>query len=336
MRVGRSIASGAASTLLLASLALAQAPPSAPAPCPPEWRGLLGTYGSGDGVLLVLERNGTLEAMVRGGRFYALEALGPDRFRFPNAGRLAYRPVVFDRDASGKAVSLKLAEAILPRDSVSEGVVPRVKRARPLEDLIREARAASPPAEPPSLLPSDLVNVTGLDPSIQVDLRYAGDENVLGEKVLETSRALLQRPAAEALVRVHRALAPLGYGLVVRDAYHPWWVTKLVWEATPLEVRRFLADPADGSGYNRGTTVDVGLFRLADRRVVDVPSVYGEMSVRAYTDFPGGTSEQRWYRDLLLEVMEKDEFWSLRSQWWRYDFTEGRRYPILNIVPDEG
>ena len=339
--VGRRVAGVVLAQAALASLALAQAPVTspvtevAPAPCPPEWLGLLGMYGAGDNILMILERDGALEGMVKGGRFYALEKVGPDKFRFPNAGRLASQNVAFNRDASGKAISLKLDAALLPRDLASAGVAPRVKPARPVKDLIREAQAASPPTEPKAPLPSDLVEVAALDPSIRVDLRYAGDENVVGEKLLETSRAFLQRPAAEALVRVHRALAKAGYGLVVRDAYHPWWVTKLVWEATPPEVRRFLGDPADGSGYNRGTTVDVGLYRLADRLVVDMPSLYGEMSLRAYADFAGGTSEQRWQRDLLLQAMETDDFFSLRSQWWRYDFPEGRRYPILNVAPDE-
>jgi D-alanyl-D-alanine dipeptidase len=136
-------------------------------------------------------------------------------------------------------------------------------------------------------------------------------------------------------VQAHRSLARQGYGLVVRDAFHPWWVTRLVWEATPPEVRRFLGDPPDGSGYNRGTTVDVGLYRLADKRVVDLPSRYGEMSLRSYLDFPGGTSEQRWYRDLLQEAMETAGLTSLATQWWRYDLPEGRKYPILNSIPGE-
>jgi D-alanyl-D-alanine dipeptidase len=307
----------------------------APSSCPPGWLGLLGIYGAGDNLLLILERDGALEGMLKGGRFYVLEGLGPDKFRFPNVGRLASRNVVFTRDASGKALSLKLDAALLPRDPTFDGVVPRFRPTRPVKDLIREARAASPPTEPPAPLSSDLVDVAALDPSVRVDLRYAGDENPVGEELLKASRAFLQRPAAEALVRVHRALARQGYGLVVRDAYHPWWVTRLIWEAAPPEVRRFLGDPPDGSGYNRGTTVDVGLYRLADRRIVEMPSLYGEMSGRAYTDFAGGTSEQRWQRDLLLRAMETDDFSSLRSQWWRYDFPDGRKYPILNVVPDE-
>ena len=113
---------------------------------------------------MILERDGTLEGMVRGGRFCTLEVVGPDKFRFPNAGRLASRNVIFTRDASGKAISLKLDEALLPRDPSSDGAVPRVKPARPVKDLVREARAASPPAEPPAPLPSDFVEVTTLDP----------------------------------------------------------------------------------------------------------------------------------------------------------------------------
>lgn len=345
--VGTAVACLALAQVALVSFARGQTPAAplgsesvtagtpVPPPCPPGWLGLLGVYGAGENLLMILERDGTLEGMVRGGRFYTLEVLGPDKFRFPNAGRLASRNVVFTRDAAGKATSLKLDEALLPRDPASDGVVLRVRPTRPVKDLIREARAAAPPADPPAPLPSDLVEVTTLDPSIRVDLRYAGDDNVVGEELLETSRAFLQRPAAEELVRAHRALARRGYGLVVRDAYRPWWATKVVWEATAPEVRRFLADPADGSGYNRGTTVDVGLYRLADRAVVELPSLYGEMSVRAYRDFPGGTSEQRWHRDLLLEAMEDQDFSALATQWWRYDFSEGRRYPILNL-PFEG
>ncbi len=306
---------------------------SAPPPCPAEWRGLLGIYGGGDNVLLVLERDGALEAMVKGGRFYPLEVLGPDRFRFPNRGRLAARDVVFTRDASGRAVSLQLDEALLPRDRASDGEVVRFTPARPLDVLLREARDAVPPAEPPAPMASDLVDVSMLDPSVRVDLRYAGADNELGQTLVNDSRALLQRPAAEAVVRAHRSLAARGYGLVIRDAFHPWWVTRAVWEAAPPDLRASLHNPAQGSGYNRGTTVDVTLYRLADGATSELPSLYREMSVRAYIDFPGGTSEQRFCRDLLVEAMETQDLSSLSSQWWRYDLPGGRKFHLINEFP---
>jgi D-alanyl-D-alanine dipeptidase len=50
--------------------------------------------------------------------------------------------------------------------------------------------------------------------------------------VYSEARAFLERPAAEALVRVLHKLKPLGYGLLVHDAYRPWYVTKIFWDAT--------------------------------------------------------------------------------------------------------
>jgi D-alanyl-D-alanine dipeptidase len=332
---GRTLAWTSVAALALARVAFAQAPTPAPDPCRPEWRGLLGIYGSGPQLIMILEREGTLEAAVQRGHFYTLEAIGPDRFRFPSSGRFASRNVAFSRDASGKAVALRLDEALVPRDPAADGILLRVSPSRPIDELVREAKAASPPRDPAATLRSDLVDVGGLDPSIRVDLRYAGDQNAVGGRVLGASRAFLQRPAAEALVRIHRGLKPKGFGLVVHDAFHPWWITRLVWDAAPPELRRFLDDPARGSGYNRGTTVDVGLYRLADGRAVEMPSLYAEVSLRAYKDFPGGTSEERWHRDLLVEAIEAEDFTVAATQWWRCEFADGDRFPVLDELPGE-
>ena len=61
-----------------------------------------------------------------------------------------------------------------------------------------------------------------LDPTITLDIRYAGANNFLGRPVYKEARAFLQRPAAEALVKAHRELAKSGYGLLIHDGYRPW------------------------------------------------------------------------------------------------------------------
>ena len=60
------------------------------------------------------------------------------------------------------------------------------------------------------------------------------------------ARVFLQREAAEAVARAHRALAAQGYGLLVFDGYRPWSVTRLFWEVTPSHLRGFVADPRKG------------------------------------------------------------------------------------------
>ncbi|MDQ5856712.1 MAG: hypothetical protein M3542_00350, partial [Acidobacteriota bacterium] len=86
---------------------------------------------------------------------------------------------------------------------------------------------ARPPVEPGPFRAADLVEIVKLDPVIRLDVRYATPNNFTGRPVYREARAFLQRPAAEALVRVNGALARKGYGLLVFDGYRPWSVTKL-------------------------------------------------------------------------------------------------------------
>src|ERR1700679_966981 len=120
----------------------------------------------------------------------------------------------------------------------------RITPVRPVAELRAEALAARPPHEQGDFLRSDLVDVAKLDPSIKLDIRYATSDDFLSTPVYTLARALLQRPAAEALLRAHRELMKRGYGLLIFDAYRPWYVTKIFWDATPADKHQFVADPA--------------------------------------------------------------------------------------------
>jgi zinc D-Ala-D-Ala dipeptidase len=233
------------------------------------------------------------------------------------------------------AALLSLAAPPLPLAADQRPATFRITPRRPVEELRREALLARPPAESGSFRPVDLVEPAALDPTIHLDIRYATADNFLSTPVYESARAFLQRPAAEALLRVQRALGPLGYGLLVHDAYRPWWVTKVFWEATPVDKREFVADPAKGSRHNRGCAVDLTLYALADGRAVEMPSLYDEMSERAYPGYQGGTPEQRARRDLLRRAMEQEGFRVFESEWWHFDHGDWREYPILNLGFDE-
>ena len=113
---------------------------------------------------------------------------------------------------------------------------------------------------------ADLLELIKLDPTIKLDIRYARSDNFVGRKVYPEARAFLQRPAAEALVRVHRKLKKQGLGLVVYDGYRPWTITKLFWDVTPQDKRIFVANPKTGSRHNRGCAVDLSIFNLKTGR----------------------------------------------------------------------
>ena len=195
--------------------------------------------------------------------------------------------------------------------------------------------AAEPPHEPGEFLKADLVDLSTLDPSIGFDIRYASSHNFLSTPVYSQPKAFLQRQAAEALVRANRRLHILGYGLLIHDAYRPWYVTKIFWDATPPDKKVFVADPSEGSRHNRGCAVDLTLYELATGKPAEMTGVYDEMSSRSYAYYPGGTSLERWQRDLLREAMESEGFQVFEFEWWHFDYKDWRRYPILNLTFDQ-
>ncbi|HKG11705.1 MAG TPA: M15 family metallopeptidase, partial [Pyrinomonadaceae bacterium] len=165
-----------------------------------------------------------------------------------------------------------------------------------------------PPKEEGAFLKPDLVELKKLDETIKLDVRYATANNFAGRAVYKEARAFLQRPAAEALARVSRALKEKGYGLAVFDAYRPWFVTKLFWDITPEDKKQFVANPAKGSRHNRGCAVDLTLYDLKTGREVEMTGEYDEMSERSHINYAGGAEEQRRLRDLLRAAMVAEGF----------------------------
>jgi D-alanyl-D-alanine dipeptidase len=216
-----------------------------------------------------------------------------------------------------------------------EGETFRIVPVREPGELREEALAAVPPLEEGEFLPSDLVDLVTMDPDIRLDIRYASTNNFMGEVFYSSPRAFLQRPAAEALVRAHQWLSERGYGLLIHDGYRPWYVTKMFWDATPEDLKDFVADPATGSRHNRGCAVDLTLFDLNTGKPVVMPAGFDEMTPRSHVDFPGGTTRQRWYRKLLREAMEAQGYTVYPGEWWHFDYQDWQRYRIENQVFDE-
>lgn len=313
---------------------LSRRPDRLPAPAPQRWRGLIGEYGWDHNTLYILERDGRLNALIEWFFLYPLEEDSRDVFRFPTWGLYQGEQLEFTRDANGRATQVKAAGITFKRRSVGpeEGETFRIDPVRAVEELRAEALAAEPPIETGSFRQPDLVELVQLDSTIRLDIRYATTNNFMSSIFYEEPRAFLQRPAAEALVRAHHSLRERGYGLLIHDAYRPWYVTKMFWDATPADKKIFVADPASGSRHNRGAAVDLTLYDLATGEPVEMVGGYDEMSPRSYPDYPGGTARQRWYRELLREAMEAQGFSVYQFEWWHFDYADWREYPILNLT----
>ena len=198
-----------------------------------------------------------------------------------------------------------------------------------------QALAQDGPPKESNKREAKLVELITLDPTIKLDIRYATDDNFVGKKVYPEARAFLQKPAAKAVAKVHKELRDRGLGLVIFDGYRPWSITKLFWEVTPDEKRKFVANPAKGSKHNRGCAVDLSMFDLKTGKLVEMPSGYDEFSERASPEYKGGTTEQTANRELLRRLMEDAGFTVNPNEWWHFDYKDWEKYAIYDISFEE-
>lgn len=312
-------------------------PDSRPAPAPAAWEGLVGEYGWDYNTLYVLEHRGRLHVLVEWFYRYPLVRVGDDVYRFPDRGLYSGERVEFHRDGSGRATAVTAAGIRFERREAGPagGGTFRIDPVAPIDELRRDALAADPPEEEGDFREPDLVELGTLDAPIRFDVRYATTNNFMGSVFYEQPRAYLQRPAAEAVGRAARRLAEEGYGLLVYDAYRPWFVTKMFWDATPEDMKQFVADASDGSRHNRGAAVDLTLYHLDTGETAATVSGYDEFTARAFPRYPGGTSRERWHRELLREAMEAEGFSVYEWEWWHFDHRTWRDYPILNLIFEE-
>ena len=308
-----------------------------PPPAPADWDRLIGEYGWDHDTLYVLERNGKLTVLMDWFEYDPLSQDSENVFSFPDYGLYEHEKATFTRDAKGYATDVRIGGVLFKRRPIAGENAPvfRIQPVKPVDELRREALASQPPHEAGEFLKPDLVELVKLDPTIKLDIRYASTRNFLSTPMYQQARAFMQRPAAEALVRANRRLKALGYGLLIHDAYRPWYVTKMFWDATPPEDHIFVANPQEGSRHNRGCAVDLTLYDLKTGQPVPMVGGYDEMSERSYPFYPGGTSLERWDRRLLRHAMEAEGFTVYDFEWWHFDYKDWRKYPILNLRFEE-
>jgi D-alanyl-D-alanine dipeptidase len=288
-----------------------------PPPPPAAWKPLIGEYGTPPNITYILEQDGVLMRYTEKSGYVGIDP----------------KSVQARKDAKGlvNEISIGPEKLIRHRLPSEDGSTFRITPVRPVAALRDEALKASPPDEEGEFRTYDLVELTFLNTDFLLDIRYATTNNFMSTAFYTQSRAFLQSPAAEALVGALADLRKQGFGLLIYDAYRPWYVTKMFWEAVPPEDKIFVADPSKGSKHNRGCAVDLTLYDLKTGMPVEMTGGYDEMSNRSYPDYPGGTSQQRWHRTVLHDAMEAHGFTVYEAEWWHFDYKDWAKFPILNI-----
>jgi len=176
-----------------------------------------------------------------------------------------------------------------------------------------------------------LTNIHTLDSSIQVDLRYASENNFMKMNMYgQLDQAYLQLDVVKKLVKAQQLLKNRQphYSLIIFDATRPLSIQQLMWDKikVPAHMRsKYLSDPKYGSLHNYGAAVDVSIVD-ENGKLLDMATPFDSFEKMAYPFYQERyykagklTEEQYRNRRLLQSVMKKAGFMTITTEWWHFN-----------------
>ncbi len=193
-------------------------------------------------------------------------------------------------------------------------------------------------------VPDGFVDMGEFLADVQIEARYAGQDNFLGAKVdgYEAAKVLLTREAADALFAVRSELRQLGLDLKLFDGYRPQravdhfvrWAEDLEDDAMkptyyPHVDKSDLFEQgyiAARSGHSRGSAIDLTLVSLDTGEELDMGTRWDFFDPRSAPASPEISLQQRARRMLLQVTMMKHGFEPIDSEWWHF-YLRDEPYP---------
>lgn len=90
---------------------------------------------------------------------------------------------------------------------------------------------------------------------------------------------------------------------------------------------QYVANPANGSGNNRGIAVDVTLVQLHNGMPLDMGTDFDNFTDNAHGNFSQFPSQILANRKLLQNIMKTHGFKALPTKWWYFSWTKCSKFP---------
>jgi D-alanyl-D-alanine dipeptidase len=177
----------------------------------------------------------------------------------------------------------------------------------------------------------EMMELKQLVPNIKYDLAYAQKSNFTKHRLYpkRLKSTYLRKEPALAMAKIAEELAVKGLGILVWDAYRPYFVTERFWKL--IHDERYVANPIKGSGHNRGIAIDMTLYELSSGTLIDMPTGFDDFSENAHHGYQNISEIKIKNREILKGVMEKNGFIKFETEWWHYSWPSPSKYDVLNI-----
>lgn len=175
----------------------------------------------------------------------------------------------------------------------------------------------------------ELIDLAKFIPGIELDIRYATENNFTKEKIYAMSKAYARKPVAEALKNAQAEFAKQGVGIKIFDAYRPYSATVKFYEV--YKDTTYVASPYRGSRHNRGCAIDMTLVDLKTGKELVMPTEFDSFKREAWPSTPVSDPTVKKNRELIISIMSKHGFKVNSSEWWHFDFRGWEKFEVLDI-----
>lgn len=161
----------------------------------------------------------------------------------------------------------------------------------------------------------DLIAIRAPEYDVDLDIRYATENNITGAALYQEPRCYLRIEAAEQLTRAIELAKALGVRLHVFDGYRPVATQHKLWQSCPDP--DYIVPPEVGSNHTRAIAVDLTLAET-NGTLLDMGTGFDDMSQRSHHGNTDISTQIQRNRYLLHGLMASAGWVSLPTEWWHY------------------
>lgn len=175
------------------------------------------------------------------------------------------------------------------------------------------------------------INITKIDDSIIVDLKYATADNFTKQKIYDFSIAVARVGTAKKLGIAANILKKQGFRIIIWDAYRPSYAQKKMFEIYPDPI--WVAPPNPNHSHEKGVTFDLTLADM-DGKEIEMQSKFDDFSNAAKRNAIR-TPLQEYHYQVLHNAMTRAGFEGYENEWWDYQDTDASFYGPMQVNPND-
>jgi D-alanyl-D-alanine dipeptidase len=187
----------------------------------------------------------------------------------------------------------------------------------------------------PVEMDSNLVKIDPKEYNIEVDIRYAKDNNFTcttkGLKCFQGYKyefLYLHKDVAKRLKLASKIANQLGYKIIVWDGWRPYEAQSSFYQSVLDD--RYFSSPTGIAGHTRGIAIDLGLVDIKTGKVLDFGTDFDsfheqsnqvwqkESKGEEFLVLPPLTKKQLQNRLILNGIMNTVGLSALQTEWWHF------------------